>query len=281
MKLPFAWEHIAGVIGLLLLLFGNYQGLFVAPAEVMMGDVARILYVHVPAAWLSLVSFTVAFIAALGYLFNGKMSWDSAVEASCEVGVMLCTLLIILGSIFARPTWGWWWTWDPRLTASAIMLLTFIGVLMLRATVNEPSRRALLVRHRHDHGLYYDTDYVYVSSMVAFDTPASIISGDDVRAICVHPSCECFCLPLSDDLVYRPEMADSAGLKPGTCSPTPSPGGPMTGELQGHWEYVTAAYVVTWLFFGGYTLSLWYRARQLAVSNSDSSPAPSPGGSHE
>ena len=143
MKLPFAWEHIAGVIGLLLLLFGNYQGLFVAPAEVMMGDVARILYVHVPAAWLSLVSFTVAFIAALGYLFNGKMSWDSAVEASCEVGVMLCTLLIILGSIFARPTWGWWWTWDPRLTASAIMLLTFIGVLMLRATVNEPSRRAL------------------------------------------------------------------------------------------------------------------------------------------
>ena len=55
----------------------------------------------------------------------------------------------------------------------------------------------------------------------------------------------------------------------------------MTGELQGHWEYVTAAYVVTWLFFGGYTLSLWYRARQLAASNSDSSPAPSPGGSHE
>ncbi len=143
MKLPFSWEHIAGIIGLGLLIFGNYQGLFVAPAEVMMGDVARILYVHVPAAWLSLVAFTIAFISAVGYLVNGKLAWDSAVEASCEVGIMLCTLLIILGSIFAKPTWGLWWTWDPRLTASAIMLLTFIGVLMLRATVNEPTRRAL------------------------------------------------------------------------------------------------------------------------------------------
>jgi heme exporter protein C len=143
MKLPFAWEHIAGLLGLILLIIGNYQGLFVAPAEVMMGDVARILYVHVPAAWLSLVAFTIAFIAALGHMFNGKLSWDSAVEASCEVGVMLCTLLIILGSIFARPTWGVWWTWDPRLTASAIMLLTFIGVLMLRASVDDPGRRAL------------------------------------------------------------------------------------------------------------------------------------------
>lgn len=143
MKLPFPWEHIAGAIGLILLVIGNYMGLFIAPSEMMMGEVSRILYVHVPAAWLSLVAFTVAFVAALGHLANGKQSWDSAVEASCEVGVLLCTLLIVLGSIFARPTWGVWWTWDPRLTASAIMLLTFIGVLMLRATVDEPVRRAL------------------------------------------------------------------------------------------------------------------------------------------
>jgi heme exporter protein C len=143
MKLPFAWEHIAGLFGLVLLIVGNYMGLVVVPTEVMMGDVSRILYVHVPAAWLSLVAFTIAFVSSLGHLANGKQSWDSVVEASCEVGVLLCTLLLILGSIFARPTWGVWWTWDPRLTASAIMLLTFIGVLMLRATVDEPVRRGL------------------------------------------------------------------------------------------------------------------------------------------
>jgi heme exporter protein C len=136
------WEHLVGLLGLVLLIGGHYTGLFVAPPERMMGEVGRILYVHVPAAWLSLVTFTVAFFAALGYLITGRHGYDWAVEAACEVGVLMNALLLVLGSIFARPTWGVWWTWDPRLTSSAVMLITFVGVILLRSAVADPDRRA-------------------------------------------------------------------------------------------------------------------------------------------
>ena len=136
------WEHAVGGWGLLWLTIGCSLGLFWAPKETMMGDVGRILYVHVPAAWIAMVVFTVAFVCALGYLFSGKLGWDWAVESACEVGIMMNGLLLVLGSIFAKPTWNTWWTWDPRLTASLVMMLTFIGVLLLRGAVNDPNRRA-------------------------------------------------------------------------------------------------------------------------------------------
>jgi heme exporter protein C len=127
-----------------MLVYGQYKGLFDSPSEAMMGDVARILYVHVPAAWLAMLAFTLAFVGALGFLVSRDtdMTWDWLVEAACEVGVLLGVLLLILGSVFARPTWGTWWTWDPRLTASAVMVLTFVGVLLLRSVVDDPDRRA-------------------------------------------------------------------------------------------------------------------------------------------
>ncbi len=137
------WEVVPGLLGLGLLLLGNALGLFWAPPDQHMGEVARILFVHVPAAWLSLVAFTVAFGAALGFLFTGRPGSDALVESSIEVGCMLNTLLLVLGSIFARPTWGVWWDWDPRLTASAVMLLTFVGVLLMRAMVEDYDRKAL------------------------------------------------------------------------------------------------------------------------------------------
>lgn len=142
LKLGFAWEHPIGAWGLLWLTVGCWLGLFVVPAERMMGDVGRILYVHVPAAWISLVVFTAAFVAAVGFLMTGKAAWDWAVESMCEVGVVLNALLLVLGSIFGKPTWGIWWTWDPRLTASLVMMLTFIGVILLRGAVRDPDRRA-------------------------------------------------------------------------------------------------------------------------------------------
>ncbi len=138
----FGWEHPIGLVGLIALIVGNYIGLFVAPSETFMGDVGRILYVHVPAAWLAMITFTIAFACALGYLMGAGKSWDWATEAACEVGVMETLMLLVLGSIFARPTWGVWWSWDPRLTSSAVMMLTFIGVLLLRGAVHDPDRRA-------------------------------------------------------------------------------------------------------------------------------------------
>jgi heme exporter protein C len=136
------WEHLVGLLGLVLLIVGQYMGLFVAPPERMMGEVGRILYTHVPAAWLSMVAFTIAFVAAAAHLFTGRRALDWTTEAAVEVGAGLNVLLLVQGSIFAKPTWGVWWTWDPRLTSSAIMLLTFVGVLMLRGAVNDADRRA-------------------------------------------------------------------------------------------------------------------------------------------
>jgi heme exporter protein C len=136
-----SWDRVSLVIGLLLLIVGHYQGLFVAPAEAMMGDVGRILYVHVPTAWACMLVYSACFVFAGLALWSGKGKWDAAMEASAEVGVLYNALLLIQGSLWARPTWGVFWTWDPRLTTSAIVLVLFVGVLVLRRVITDPERR--------------------------------------------------------------------------------------------------------------------------------------------
>ncbi|HIA02332.1 MAG TPA: transcriptional regulator [Myxococcales bacterium] len=128
-------------LGLVLVVIGHGLGLFVAPKEAMMGDVGRILYVHVPTAWVALLTYLIAFVAGIGSLWTGGRKWDATLEASVEVGVLLNVMLTIQGSIWAKPTWGIWWTWDPRLTTTAIMVLSFVGVLLLRALITDPDRR--------------------------------------------------------------------------------------------------------------------------------------------
>jgi heme exporter protein C len=137
------WETPVGVVGFALLVVGQVMGLFFSPPDRHMGEVARILYVHVPAAWLAMLTFTVASVAAAGFLFTGRRALDWVVESACEVGVVMTTMLIVLGSIFARPTWNVWWTWDPRLTSTAVMLLSFVGILVLRGAVADADRRAV------------------------------------------------------------------------------------------------------------------------------------------
>ncbi len=130
------------LFGALLLLVGSYLGLFVAPRERYMGDVQRIMYVHVPTAWNAMLAFTFAFVCAVAWLWKGRWAWDNRLEASLEVGVVLAALLCVQGSIWARPTWGVWWDWDPRLTTTAVMLLAFVGIIALRSFVEDPSQRA-------------------------------------------------------------------------------------------------------------------------------------------
>lgn len=137
-----AWEHWLGVLGLALLATGSYIGLIVAPPERYMGDVGRILYIHVPTAWGALAALTGAFVAAVGLLRRRRPAWDDVLVACVEVGVLLTAMLLIQGSVWARPTWGVYWTWDPRLTTSAILLVAFIAVLGMRTFVDDPTRRA-------------------------------------------------------------------------------------------------------------------------------------------
>lgn len=136
------WPYVLGLVSVILLLVGSWIGLFGAPPERWMGDVMRIMYIHVPTAWASLACFTAAFVCAVGYLSTSRWGWDDALEACVEIGVLMGALLLFQGSAWARPTWGVWWTWDPRLTSMAVLELSFVGVLALRGFVDEPDKRA-------------------------------------------------------------------------------------------------------------------------------------------
>jgi heme exporter protein C len=117
-------------------------GLFVVPADAEQGDVQRLMYVHVPAAWLAFLSFGVVFVASVAYLRTGRIRWDRVAVASAEIGVLFCVLTLALGSLWGRPVWGTWWTWDPRLTTTVVLLLIYVGYLSLRSVADSPSRRA-------------------------------------------------------------------------------------------------------------------------------------------
>lgn len=157
--------HVLGAIGLLMFIGGQVYGLFLSPPDRMMGNVARILYVHVPSAWNGMFWLVFAAMCALTYLLVDVVHWvgaiagmppsasvidtlrrwlDHALEAALEVGTILIMVLTLQGSIFAKPTWGVWWTWDPRLTSTAVMVFSFIGVLILRSLLQHRELRATI-----------------------------------------------------------------------------------------------------------------------------------------
>jgi heme exporter protein C len=135
--------YVLAALGAGLLIWGSYWGLFLAPGETYMGDVQRIMYVHVPTAWNALLALTFAFFCAIVSLLRGGWKWDARLEASMEVGVVLSALLCMQGSTWAKPTWGVWWDWDPRLTTTAVMVFAFGGILALRRFVDDPRKRAV------------------------------------------------------------------------------------------------------------------------------------------
>jgi heme exporter protein C len=135
--------HLCGLGGIALLLVGSYLGLFVAPPERHMGDVARLLYIHVPSAWNCLLIYSVGLVFAVASLWTAESRWDDRLTGCIEAGVVLNGLLLVQGMIWAKPTWGIWWTWgDVRLVFSFILFLLFAGVLALRSFIDEPQRRA-------------------------------------------------------------------------------------------------------------------------------------------
>ncbi|MCO4772424.1 MAG: cytochrome c biogenesis protein CcsA [Deltaproteobacteria bacterium] len=135
-------EHIVGGIGLALFLYGSWLGLFVAPPEKFMGDVGRIFYIHVPTATIGLLVPAAACLIAVGSLVRDSARWDAALEGTIEVSTLLIAMMLLQGSIWAKPTWGVYWDWDPRLTTSSILMASFVGVLALRSFVEDPLRRA-------------------------------------------------------------------------------------------------------------------------------------------
>lgn len=134
-------ETFLGLAAAVLLVATVVMGLAVAPPDALQGDVQRLMYVHVPAAWLAYLSFFVVFVASIAYLRTGRTRWDRMAAASAEIGVVFTALTIALGSLWGKPVWGTWWTWDPRLTTTAVMLLIYLGYLAVRRLPDSPIRR--------------------------------------------------------------------------------------------------------------------------------------------
>lgn len=130
-----------GWLSAIALAVGMVMAFGVAPREVSQGNVQRIMYVHPPLAWVAYVAFAVVAGASIVYLVRRRPAADRLAHASAEVGVVFTGLAIATGSIWGKPTWGTWWTWDARLTSTAILFLVYVGYLLLRATVEEPERR--------------------------------------------------------------------------------------------------------------------------------------------
>lgn len=119
-----------------------YMVFFFAPREVIMGDVQRVFYFHVAAGWVGALAFLVAAVAGGIYLARKDRKWDKVAFASVEIGVIFTFINIVSGSIWARPIWNTWWTWDPRLVTATIMELIYLAYIMLRQGIEDPDRRA-------------------------------------------------------------------------------------------------------------------------------------------
>ena len=121
------------VLGAVLMVIDVYLVFMVAPTDSVLGNVQRVFYFHVPMAILSFLAFLVVFVASILYLAKRNQKWDRLAHAAAEVGVVFVTLALLTGIIWARPVWGVWWTWEPRLTTTLILWLIYVAYLMIRA----------------------------------------------------------------------------------------------------------------------------------------------------
>jgi heme exporter protein C len=134
------------IISAVSVLVSAYGALILAPAAVglTLDETAaqRIIYFHVPTAWLSMLAFAVTMIGSIAYLITSKRVWDSVAVSSAEIGIAFTLAAMASGSLWAKPAWNTWWTWDPRLTTYTIMFLLYVAYFMLRNAMDDPARRA-------------------------------------------------------------------------------------------------------------------------------------------
>ncbi len=123
-----------------LVVAGLWMGLVQAPPDAVQGEVQRIMYLHVPSILTAYLAFSVVLVCSIGYLVRGTRGWDRLAHASAEVGVVFTAITLFTGAIWGKPTWGVWWTWDARLTGTAVLFLIYVGYLMLRSVVEDRDR---------------------------------------------------------------------------------------------------------------------------------------------
>ena len=136
------WLTPFGLFAIVFFIAAQAIALMFSAPDRDMGNLQKIMYVHVPAAWVSMLAFGVVFVNSILYLWKRQPKHDLIAASAAEVGVLMAGLTLALGSIWGRPTWGVYWTWDPRLTATAIMFVIYAGYLALRAFTEDEDRRA-------------------------------------------------------------------------------------------------------------------------------------------
>ncbi len=161
-----------GWLSLALMLTALFMVFAWVPTEADQGIVQRIFYFHVSCAWVAFAAFALVAICGIFYLWLGQEIFDQVSYASAETGMIFCTLVLITGSIWARPIWGAWWTWDSRLTTTLILWLLYGGYLMLRATSDDTPQIARLA--------------AVIGIIAAADVPVIIVSVRLWRTI--HPA---------------------------------------------------------------------------------------------
>jgi heme exporter protein C len=121
---------------------GIFMAFVYAPTDRVQGHAQRIFYVHVPMAWLAYLAFTVLFIGSIGSLWKRSRRMDRLARSSAELGFLFTSLVLITGSIWGRPIWGAWWSWDARLTTTLILWFIYLGYFMIRAYAGDRERAA-------------------------------------------------------------------------------------------------------------------------------------------
>ncbi len=136
------WLTIFGWGALAFLVFTQAFGILTSPPDRDMGDLQKIMYVHVPTAEVAVMAYGVVFLFGLLYLWKRDLRFDLAAASAAQVGAVFAAATLVTGSIWGHPTWGVWWTWDARLTSMAVLFLMYVGYLVLRAFTEDEIRRA-------------------------------------------------------------------------------------------------------------------------------------------
>ena len=142
MARPSPTARAFGAAAGLLLAVGLYLGLAVVPPDAVQGDVQRIMYLHVPSIVTAYLAFSVVFCSSILYLWKRDLRFDAVAVSSAEIGVIFTGITLATGMIWGKPTWGVWWTWDARLTLTAILFTIYVGYLMLRSFAEDPQAGA-------------------------------------------------------------------------------------------------------------------------------------------
>ncbi len=139
---PARTSALLGIVAFAAVIAAQYFAIVTSPAEGDMGHLQKIMYVHVPAAWMAFVSFFVVLVYSVLYMARRRENDDLIAASAAEVGAIFTGLTLALGMIWGKPAWGVWWVWDARLTSTLVLFLIFVGYLSLRSFVDDPGQRA-------------------------------------------------------------------------------------------------------------------------------------------